>query len=79
MTIKMPVPSRKARDGTAATKPPGVVGGRFCRGRPFFGRAAVCSIQYQAESPPGGTAGYGGEVAIGSGREMGSMFEVAAN
>jgi hypothetical protein len=28
------------------------VGGRFCSGRPFFGRAAVCCIQYQAESPP---------------------------
>src|SRR6266436_1506761 len=50
--MKMPVPSRKARDGTAATKPPCLVGGRFCSGRPFFGRAAVCSIQYQAESPP---------------------------
>src|SRR5712691_4344706 len=49
----MPVPSRKARDGTAATKSPCVAGGRFCSGRPFFGRAAVCSIQYQAESPPG--------------------------
>src|SRR5216684_580424 len=48
----MPVPSRKARDGTAATKPPSDVGGRFYRGRPFFGRAAACSIQYQAESPP---------------------------
>src|SRR6266436_5050507 len=47
----MPVPSRKARDETAATKPPCVVGGRFCRGRPFFGRAGVCSIQYQFESP----------------------------
>src|SRR5229473_7548756 len=50
-------PSRKARDGTAATKPPCVFGGRFCRGRPFFGRAAVCSIQYQAESPPDSAMG----------------------
>src|SRR4029077_14796211 len=48
----MPVPSRKARDGTAATKPPCVVAGRFCSGRPFFGRAAVRAIEYQAESPP---------------------------
>src|SRR5579864_7329169 len=34
---RMPVPSRDARDGTAATKPSCLVVGGFCRGRPFLG------------------------------------------
>src|SRR6266481_3228604 len=53
LNTKMPVPSRKARDGTAGTKPPCDVGARFCRGRPFFGRAAVGSIQCHGVSPFG--------------------------
>ena len=43
--MKMPVPSRNSRDGTASTKPSRNLGGGFCRGRPFLGRAAVCSLR----------------------------------
>ena len=52
MTVNVPVPSRKARDGMAATKPNSVDDGRFCRGHPFYGRAAVRTFQDQAEPPP---------------------------
>src|SRR5512135_2686872 len=57
----MPVPSRKSRfsvnvhrerDGTSATKPSCLDGGGFCRGRPFYGRAAACLIQNQTEPLP---------------------------
>src|ERR1700686_1464131 len=48
----MPVPSRKARDGTTDTKPFRLVESRSCRGRPFFGRTADCSLQNPTESLP---------------------------
>ena len=48
----MPVQPWKAQDSTASTKPLCAVGSRFCRGHPFFVRAAVCSIQNQTASPP---------------------------
>jgi hypothetical protein len=53
LTMSMPVPPRKTRDGTAATKPSSLVGGEFCRSRPFLGRAAVRRIQNQTESREG--------------------------
>src|SRR5579863_6403565 len=48
---KMPDPSRNTRDGSAATKPFGLAGARFCSGRPVIGRAAVCFRQRHEESP----------------------------
>jgi len=48
----MPVPSRNARDGTAATKPSCLDGCGCCSGRPLFGRAAGYSTQDQTESLP---------------------------
>ena len=48
----MPVPSRNTRDGTASTRTSRNASNSFCRGRPFFGRAAVCCIQIETDSLP---------------------------
>jgi len=52
LTGAVPAPSRRTRDGVASTKPARIFGGGFCRGRPFFGRAAICSIQVDSKPCP---------------------------
>src|SRR5487761_334709 len=52
LTTKTRIPPRKARDGTATTKPCCRFGGRFCRGRPFLERPTVRSIETKLSHYP---------------------------
>src|SRR5260370_7207650 len=49
----MPSPTRKTRDGEAATRALGTDGSCFCRGRPLFGRAAFRSVKPHEKNPLG--------------------------
>src|SRR5438309_2805996 len=48
----MPAPSRRTRDGVAATRTPCVCGRCICSGRPLFGRADVCFTEHQNDPLP---------------------------